>query len=923
MNKQQLANKIWSAANKMRSKIEANEYKDYILGFIFYRFLSEKEEKWLREKDFSEEDIKALTEEDEDTRKYIQENLGYFISYKYLFSTWLNQGQKFDVSSVRDGLSAFERLISPKKQHKKVYSKIFNTLTTGLSKLGDSSGAQTKAVSSLLELIKDIPMNDRQNYDVLGFIYEYLIGMFAANAGKKAGEFYTPHEAAMLMSEIVAEHLHNKEEVKIYDPTSGSGSLLITIGKAMSKYMDPTKVKYYAQELKENTYNLTRMNLVMRGITADNIVVRNGDTLKDDWPYFEEEDIPGTYEPLYVDAVVSNPPYSQSWDPRNKATNPRFADYGLAPRGKADFAFLLHDLYHIRPDGIMAIVLPHGVLFRGNDEAVIRKKLIEKNKIDTIIGLPANAFFGTSIPTLIMVLKQQRDNTDVLIIDASQHYIKADKKNKLQSSDIRRIMDAIRQRKTIPGYCSLVSKETIRENDYNLNIPRYVDTNGNIESWDIYASMFGGIPKSEIAEFEEYWHAFPSLQEELFRTTDTPYTSLKTDDISKTIVGNADVSEFKEKYSSAFNDFRRYLKNELLVDVELVNVASEEEKICENIFARLKNIPLVDRYRAYQLLDDNWQETSTDLEVIASEGFGVTRIVEPNMVIKKKDDKEVEVQDGWKGRILPFALVQNRFFKAELANITQKEQHQAELEQEVVELLENLDEDDREKITNDDGDKLDSKKLQAEVKRILDEEIDSKEISDLQDYIDILDKKAKKPEKMAFVEVHADIGWHNMLPGKDGTYGKKAVSDYIAKLKQSFVFPESSAMANILRIQSTLDEIKQVKAYIKEAKAELELKTKNYIENMKEDEIYILLEDKWISPIVLGLEALSAEVLDNFTNEIKKLGEKYQETYQHVAQAISVAENDISSMIDELEGDDYDSQGLEEFQSLLRGEMDG
>lgn len=919
MNKQQLANKIWSAANKMRSKIEANEYKDYILGFIFYRFLSEKEEKWLREKDFSEEDIKALSEEDEETKKYIQQNLGYFISYKYLFSTWLKQGQKFDISSVRDGLSAFERLISSKKQPKKVYSKIFNTLSTGLSKLGDSSGAQTKAVSSLLELIKDIPM-DRQNYDVLGFIYEYLISMFAANAGKKAGEFYTPHEAATLMSEIVAEHLHDRDEVKIYDPTSGSGSLLITIGKAMSKYMDPAKIKYYAQELKENTYNLTRMNLVMRGIAADNIVVRNGDTLKDDWPYFDEEDKERTYEPLYVDAVVSNPPYSQSWNPANKATNPRFADYGLAPRGKADFAFLLHDLYHVRPDGIMAIVLPHGVLFRGNEEAEIRKKLIEKNKIDTIIGLPANAFFGTSIPTLIMVLKQKRDNTDVLIIDASQHYIKVDKKNKLQASDIRRIMDAIRQRKTIPGYCSLVSKETIRENGYKLNIPRYVDTAGKVESWDIYASMFGGIPKLEVAEFEEYWNAFPSLQEDLFKKTDTPYTSVETDDIGKTISINSDVLCFMKDYTESFSDFRKYLKKELLEDVEHVKIASEEEILSENIFMRLKSIPLVDKYRAYQLLDDNWQDMANDLEIIASEGLEVTRVVDPNMVIKKKDDKEVEVQDGWKGRILPFSLVQKRFFKAELEDIAQREQHLAELEQEVEESLESLEEDDREKITNDDGDKLDNQKLQAEVKRIMDEEIVSPEISELHAYIDILNNKATKTEKMAFVETHKDIYWSNIVPSKDGTYGKKAVNVYIGQLKKAYVFPEDSVMQTMLHIQEIIEAIKQVKTDIKSAKSELETKTKSYIEDMTEEEIYISLEDKWISPIVLGIADLPSEVLNKFTNEIEKMVEKYQETYQQVSQSIRVVEAEIGSMIDELDGNEYDLRGLHEFQSLLRGE---
>ena len=445
MNKQQLANKIWESANKMRSKIEANEYKDYILGFIFYKFLSDKEVRFMQSKGATAEEIKQLSEEDTETVKYIQGNIGYFIAYKDLLSTWLSMGKDFDVSNVRDALSAFNRLID--SNYKKVFDNIFETLQTGLSKLGESSGSQTKAISDLIQLIKDIPMDGKQDYDVLGFIYEYLISNFAANAGKKAGEFYTPHEVSLLMSEIVANHLKDRKEIQIYDPTSGSGSLLINIGRSVAKHIDDDdNIKYFAQELKQNTYNLTRMNLVMRGILPSNITTRNGDTLEDDWPYFDESDPVGSYNPLYVDAVVSNPPYSQQWDPEGKDTDPRYARFGLAPKGKADYAFLLHDLYHIKPDGIMAIVLPHGVLFRGGEEGAIRKNLIESNHIDAVIGLPANIFFGTGIPTIVMVLKQKRENTDVLIIDASKGFTKVGKNNMLQASDIKRVSDTVAAR---------------------------------------------------------------------------------------------------------------------------------------------------------------------------------------------------------------------------------------------------------------------------------------------------------------------------------------------------------------------------------------------------------------------------------------------------------------------------------------------
>lgn len=619
MNKQQLANKIWESANKMRSKIEANEYKDYILGFIFYKYLSDQEVKFLKEKEFTDEDIQGLTEEDDETLEYVQRNIGYFISYENLFSTWIAMGRDFDVSNVRDALSAFSRLIYP--THKKVFDKVFETLQTGLSKLGDSSNSQTKAISGLLQLIKDIPMDGKQDYDVLGFIYEYLISQFAANAGKKAGEFYTPHEVSVLMSEIVANHLKGKNEIKIYDPTSGSGSLLINIGKSVSKYMsDGNNIKYYAQELKENTYNLTRMNLVMRGIKPDNIVTRNGDTLEEDWPFFDENDPINTYNPLYVDAVVSNPPYSQAWEPSNKEHDPRYSRFGLAPKGKADYAFLLHDLFHIKPDGIMTIVLPHGVLFRGGEEGEIRKNLIENNHIDTIIGLPANIFFGTGIPTIIMVLKQKRENTDTLIIDASKGFVKEGKNNKLRASDIKRIADAVIKRESIDKFSRVVTREEIRNNDYNLNIPRYVDSSEAAESWDIYASMFGGIPLSEIDELKEYWEAFPTLKNEMFTNSEIPYVELATKDIKQTIKKHIDVINFEKEFENAFADLHSYLKTQWLDNPSKVEVGKSENKISENIFERLKNIPLIDKYEAYQLLDNEWGKIAVDLEIIQSEG---------------------------------------------------------------------------------------------------------------------------------------------------------------------------------------------------------------------------------------------------------------------------------------------------------------
>jgi type I restriction enzyme M protein len=563
MNKQQLAAKIWESANQMRSKIEANEYKDYILGFIFYKYLSDKLVRFAKSEGFTDAELCALSEDDTESVEHIKSNIGYFIAHQHLFSTWIEQQGDFDVAHVRDALSAFGRLIHP--NHKRLFDGIFKTLETGLSKLGDTAARQTKAISELLQLIKDIPMDGRQGYDVLGFIYEYLISMFAANAGKKAGEFYTPHEVSVLMSEIIAYHLKDRPNIQIYDSTSGSGSLLLNIGQAIAKHMaDQNNIRYYAQELKENTYNLTRMNLVMRGILPSNIVTRNADTLEDDWPYFDDQDPVNTYNPLYLDAVVSNPPYSQKWDPQHKDSDP--ATPALAwhpsPRPTTPFCctiFITSSLAASWPSSC-----PTACCFGAVRKAPIRKALIENDHLETVIGLPPNIFFGTGIPTIILVLRQKRERSDVLIVDASKGFAKEGKNNKLRASDIKKITDTVIGRLTVPRYSRLVPKTELQANDYNLNIPRYVDSSEPAESWDLYACMFGGIPSSELDDLADFWNAFPSLRASLFADNGTPYAAPKVPDLAQTTRAHPEVQHYSQTFAAAFADFTPWLRHALL-----------------------------------------------------------------------------------------------------------------------------------------------------------------------------------------------------------------------------------------------------------------------------------------------------------------------------------------------------------------------
>lgn len=917
MNKQQLAAKIWQSANKMRSKIEANEYKDYILGFIFYKFLSDKLEKFALEQGLEKSNFAdELTESNGELVNHIKRNLGYFISYEHLFSTWLAQGSDFNIANVRTAMSAFSRNIA--ENYISVFDGIFKTLESGLSKLGDTATSQTNAVKDLFVLIADIPMDGKQGYDVLGFIYEYLISMFAANAGKKAGEFYTPHEVSLLMSEIIADHLKDREEISIYDPTSGSGSLLINIGHSVAKHLKSTdNIKYYAQELKENTYNLTRMNLVMRGILPSNIFTRNADTLEDDWP------LEG--DPLYLDAVVSNPPYSQPWNPKDKENDVRYKRFGVAPQAKADFAFLLHDLFHLKPDGIMTIVLPHGVLFRGGEEEKIRKNLIEYNHIDAIIGLPANIFFGTGIPTIIIVLRQEREGNDVLMIDASKHFIKVGKNNHLQASDIKRIVDCVTHRRELPKFSRIVPKAEIVANGYNLNIPRYVDSAEPAEQWDIFATIHGGIPKAELAQFADYWAAFDGLQTALFTDNGTPYVQPKTDNLKAAMQSHAGVLNYQAQFAQNFADFPARLETLLIEPMETLNISQTQQQLAELIREKVQAMPLLDFYTAYQKLDDLWRADvagiAADLEMIQTEGKQAIKQVDPFMVLKKdnKTKKEAEVQDGWVGHILPFELVQAVKLPQELANLKAKETRLEEIAAELQSILDDLSEEEKSgPYVNDDNDAFIAKEIAAYFKVIY-ASVTTEETIALENYLELLSNKAKKAEKLAFIESNSAVNWTNIQASKDGTYGKTNVSNYLKSLRHGYEFPEESLESKLLKAQELLAEEKDIKADIKADSAELHSKTKAAIEALNDAEALDLLRQKWFVPLNAAMFRLPENMLAQFSQKLTALCDKYADTYQHISQRKQESAAALAQMMDELTGSEFDLQGIAAWQAILKG----
>lgn len=485
-NIQSITNKLWAMANELRGTMDASEYKNYILAFMFYRYLSEHQEEYLLKSNVIDviegesinESYNSQVDESEleDYLQDISASLGYAIAPK---DTWQSLIDKINDSQVIPSdyqtiFDNFNKNAELNKEAVKDFRGVFNDINLGDSRLGNSTNERAKSLNNIVKLVDSIEYKGNDGKDILGEIYEYLIGQFAANAGKKGGEFYTPHQVSKILAKVVTEGVEKSDELfSVYDPTMGSGSLLLTVGQELPKGIP---MKYFGQELNTTTYNLARMNLMMHGISYNNMVLSNADTLESDWP--DGPDAKGIDHPRSFDAVVANPPYSAKWDnDETKLKDPRFSEYGkLAPASKADYAFILHSIYHLNKTGTMAIVLPHGVLFRGAAEGKIRETLIGKNYLDTIIGLPANLFYGTSIPTVILVLKKNRENKDILFIDASNDFEKNKNQNNLTDENINKIIKTYKERKDVEKYAHLASIEEIRENDFNLNIPRYVDT---------------------------------------------------------------------------------------------------------------------------------------------------------------------------------------------------------------------------------------------------------------------------------------------------------------------------------------------------------------------------------------------------------------------------------------------------------------
>ena len=847
----EIKKRLWDGANELRGSMNASQYMDYMLGLMFYKFLSDKTLEQVR----MTEQLYELTEEelvnhyknvyDEYQKQYIdliRQQLGYYIQPEYLYQRWIqdiNEG-RFELETIRTSLDDFERTIAG-GQNPDDFENLFSSLDLTNQALGKDLNERSKNIKELISLFADLNMVALQKTDILGDAYEYLIGQFAMEAGKKAGEFYTPRQVSEVMAQIVTL---SGDVTSVYDPTVGSGSLLLTVKQHLSS-QEQKDLNYYGQEKNTATYNLTRMNLLLHGVRPEKMTIRNADTLAQDWP----EDPKRPNEAVQFDAIVMNPPYSlKKWNSDGLTiSDPRFSFVGMMPPDKTgDYAFLLHGLYHLGQQGTMAIVLPHGVLFRSGAEGAIRQRLIDKNYIDAVIGLPSKLFANTGIAVCIVVLKKNRSIGDsILVIDASKHFTKGKDHNILQDKDIARIVDTYSQRIENTGYSHLVSLDELKKNDYNLNIPRYVEQIETEIPHHVDAHLYGGIPKEDFNKLPILTTVTKDVLSMHLQEIRNGYYDIKNmDTLRVDILDSASVEEVNGKLNKQIEVYvEKYWENLKSVN-EQTGLAGLKSAMLADAKRLFMDIKWVDSYEAYQVVAELWNTIfNHDLEIIAASGFYESaRMTEPNMVLKGQGKNKRMVQEGVRGSIIPNDLIEEILFS--------------------------------------------EKKKELEVIQV--------ELENVSDELSELVEAAKVEESDEYYALN-DLIKRNDEGETTETFDTKLVKKELKNLG-----PTDDAYQLVKQTNDLLEKTKKLKKISKNNREALNDEICARFGTLTHDEIDQLLRIKWFGSFVAVMtDILRAPILKEI-DTLLMLKTRYSDTVQSLDAAIDDLEKSIEDMMKEL-----------------------
>ena len=712
IKKKELYSSLWASCDKLRGGMDASQYKDYILTLLFVKYVTDK-----------------------------------FKGVKYADITVPDGGSFDDFVAIKGDKNIGEKM-------DKVIAKLADADNNNLRGVIDNAhfndesklGKGQEMVDKLTGLIAifqrpefDFKNNKAGGDDILGDAYEYLMRNFATESGKSKGQFYTPAEVSRILAKVVGIDKITSTDISVYDPACGSGSLLIRAADEA-----PVEVSIYGQEKEITTAGLAKMNLVLHNKATGEIYA--GNTFSD--PHYKDDKDDSVLRRF--DFAVANPPFSlKNWKDGLKDYG-RFTGYGDTPPEKnGDFAWLLHILKSLKSTGKAAVILPHGVLFRGNAEAVIRKEIIDKGYIKGIIGLPANLFYGTGIPACIIVIdKSDADERNgIFMIDASHDFVKDGNKNRLREQDIYKIVTTFNEKITTdPKYARFVPNDEIKiKNEYNLNIPRYIDSSTPEDLQDIDAHLHGGIPAVDVDSMERYWVLFPKLKEKLFSPLRDGYYKLniEKDAVRNTVYADEEFSEYAERIDMAFDAWINEVDDGLRNIDESVNVKQYIVELSEILIAQYTDIELVDKFDVYEVLLSYWQETmSDDIFVLKLDGYEAARETELIVEITKgKDGKEKEKIKGWEGKLIPKTLIEKAFFADERAKIDEAQVIAEETQRKLDELT---DEHTAEGgVLSDylnDKDSVDTKAVNAKIKELKKTVPDSEEYCVLREYTDLCDK---------------------------------------------------------------------------------------------------------------------------------------------------------------------------------------
>ncbi len=793
IKKTQLYSHLWDAANALRGGLDASGYKDYVLTILFVKYV---------------------------TDRYKGNPYADFI---------VPEGGSFDdlveAKGKPDIGERINKVLAKLAEENSLKGVIDSVDFDDSTKLGTGK-QKVDRLTKLIAIFENPELNFSKNRaegdDILGDVYEYFMKKFATEAGKSKGQFYTPAEVSRVIAKVIGVEKATSSEQTAYDPTCGSGSLLLKVADEA-----PVDITIYGQEIDIAVANLARMNMILHG--KPDAEIEQGNTLSD--PKFKEKD--GSLKTF--DFAVANPPFSQkNWlqgvDPENDPYK-RF-EFGIPPAKNGDYAFLLHLIKSLKPNGKGAIVLPHGVLFRGNAEAKIRRELVRRGYIKGVIGLPPNLFYGTGIPAIILVIDKENAaaRKGVFMIDASKEFRKDGPKNRLRERDIHKIVTTFASFKEIPGYSRMVPLSEIESNDYNLNIPRYIENIEKEDIQDIYAHLHGGIPKNDIDGIKAF-SVFKNLKEKLFAEKSENYYELVQDisDLHDTIEKDSEVGEFRKKAIAKLKEWETE-NIPLMRGIGSKTKVKEFIKILsENILKAFEDVQLIDKYSVYQILMDYYDEyMKDDIYMIMENGW-----VAKTYRIIEKNKKGKEIDKGWTCDLIPKEIVINEYFPEEKEKIEQAEAEMEKAEQETEELKEEYSGEDGilEKVKNDSGN-ITKKDLQAEMKN-LDE--NSGEMKVLKKYLSLLNKIARLKNEIKKIEKELD----GKLLKKYGELTEEDVKNLVIKkkwLKQIEENFEDEIDNTILGISTRIKELaeryEKPLPEIEKAVSEYEEKVKEHLKTM-------------------------------------------------------------------------------------------